>query len=41
MKIIIEEKSNKLTEKNFCKYIKSILKRCKLVILALGGAIKY
>ena len=33
--------SDKLTEEDFRKCIESMPKRCKLVILARGGSIKY
>lgn len=41
MKWVIEEEWNKLTVEDFHKCIESMPKRCKLVILAKGGAIKY
>lgn len=41
MEKMIEEKYDKLTEENFYKSIDSILKHCKLVILARGSSIKY
>ena len=41
MQKVIQEKWDKLTEEDFCKCIESIPKRCKLIILARGGSIKY
>ena len=41
MQKVIQEQWDKLTEEDFCKYIKSMPKHCKLVILARGGSIKY
>lgn len=41
MKEMKKEKYEKLTEKDFCIYIKNISKQCKLVILARAGSIKY
>ncbi len=41
MQKVIQEEWDKLTEGDFRKCIKSMSKRCKLVILARGGSIKY
>ena len=41
MKEVIKEEWEKLTEEDFCACIESMPKRCKLVILARGGSIKY
>lgn len=41
MKEEIKKKWEKLTEKNFCEYIKSMLQQYKLVIFAQGKSIKY
>ena len=41
MKEVIEEDWEKLTEEDFCACIESMPKRCKLVIFARGGSIKY
>ncbi len=41
MKEVIKEEWEKLREEDFCACIESMLKRCKLVILARGGSIKY
>ncbi len=41
MKEVIKEEWEKLTEEDFCVYIERMPKRCKLVILAPGGSIKY
>ena len=41
MKEVIKEEWEKLTEEDFRTCIESMSKRCKLVILARGGSIKY
>lgn len=41
MKTVIQEEWDKLTEEDFRKCIESMPKRCKLVILARRGSIKY
>ena len=41
MQKVIQEEWDELTEEDFRKCIESMPKRCKLVILARGGSIKY
>ncbi len=41
MKGVIKEEWEKLMEEDFCAYIESSPKQCKLVILAQGGSITY
>ncbi len=41
MQKVIQEEWDKLTEKDFRKYIESMPKRYTLVILARGGSIKF
>ena len=41
MKEVIKEEWEKLMEEDFCEWKNSMPKRCKLVILARGGSIKY
>ena len=41
MTVAISEEWEMLTEEDYRKYIESMHKRCKLVILAKGGSIKY
>ncbi len=41
MKDAIKEEWERLTEEDFCKCVESMHNRCKLVIQAKGGSIKY
>ena len=41
MRVAISEEWEKLTEEDYRKCIESMHQRCKLVILAKGGSIKY